>query len=308
MANIKKDEFMRWLDTKISTRGMLLSKTTIERYIYYYLPYKELLSSTPTTEVTQLVEKIITEQPNVLLYSALKLYCVYRDASEPKRPAKVTKQSLRDVIKLEKKVLTMSQVKFLIKTLDKYKWDDPTTYQAYCMVPFMYDTACRVDEMHKTRWSDVEFITDPSRRKRGEYSEIRLNGKGGKNRTVFCDYLATKIMYEIRHGLNGHGKCHPEFVFRFKRLDGAYYENPHIQIHHVIKFICGQILGRDDMHPHFFRHTRLTHMADDNVALIHIMAYAGHTTPLITMKYIHISKSFAQKAFVHARSRQHRIM
>lgn len=131
----------------------------------------------------------------------------------------------------------------------------------------LYDTAARVSELLELRLSDCIIRSDSVQ------CEIR-RGKGRKQRTVF---MRKKTFDEMR--LLYAGKTY------LAERDGK-----PLSRHTVATMIkrAGARIGRPDIHPHTFRHTKASHLLTAGMSLPAVSAYCGHSDPSITAKfYLH---------------------
>jgi integrase len=169
---------------------------------------------------------------------------------------------------------------------------------------FLYETAGRINEILNVRFCDLDYKKDSVSKgyiiNLKEFTPDTI--KGGKRRGVNITQETMDLLmaYMQRNGIKPESR---QNVFSFitnlvKIKEGINAKKNLITIsNRIVKKVCKAILGRDDVTNHWFRHTCLTHMAMDNVPLLGIQNYAGHTDPKTTLIYIQAADVLARQGF-----------
>jgi len=267
-------EFKEYLEHhKKETSGDKLMPSTIETYIY-------LLNSVGVNDKINLskASEIIENTNNPMIYSTIRQFlkfCGYEDNQINRLNFK--REILRSALKskkfLQSKVLTRKEVKDLILSSEKL--------QDKLIFSLLYDTACRVSELINIRVKDINF----------KERSIEVLGKGGKKRSVFFNASTEELL--TKHIQN---KKKEDKLIIIRDNSGKPYQNQQHAIWRLCKRKGKKILHRN-LHPHMFRHTRLTHMADEGADILDIAAYAGHEDIKTSQIYVEISSYRRKRAF-----------
>jgi integrase len=285
--------FIKWLKQKHKTNGDKLVESTIERYTEWISKYiDELDRMKPDGSMIVYMNQEVFATRSSVLASAFKNYLLYRKA--PKR-------LLLDIEKTEKRANAFTSIRFLqdkvlSRTELKRVMNQLDDLQLRAAFSFLYDTACRRAEMLNTRWGDIQFkhsITDAADIHDGLYASVTITGKGSKKREVYLGRTTVDLLREMR----GNDKKNPvDKVFVITKKNGEAYKRQHHAFYDRVVRVSERILGRH-IHPHCFRHTKLTHLADSGADLLSISAYAGHASTAVTQIYLHISSYRGRQAF-----------
>jgi integrase len=304
----KTDGFTEFLKTRKKKDGDKLMDSTTERYSDFIYRYEKVLFVRETlSSIEKLLaffNKEIADVKSTVIYASFKTFLEYlgfdRDREgmlfsllwhPKKRP-----HAASSIKFLQRKVLSRQELAhFFID--EKNEWQK-TAYS------FSYDTACRRSELFKVEWRDIIFYSEePNKWKdkldKGVYAELQLKGKGGKMRRVHlhkmtCDLLSSMQNDDKKIIDEKNGKVR---VFRLYQTSGKLYKRPEHEFYKRMVASSDAIIGRL-VHPHCFRHTKLTHMADNGSDVLGIMAYAGHADISTSMIYIHVSSYKGTRTFM----------
>lgn len=304
----KTDGFIEFLKTRKKKDGDKLIDSTIERYSDFIYRYEKVIFVRETlSSIEKLMEffnKEIEDVKSTVIYASFKTFLEYltfdRDREgmlfsllwhPKKRP-----HAASSVKFLQRKVLSRQELAHFFLD-EKNEWQK-TAYS------FSYDTACRRSELFKVEWRDIIFYSEePNKWKdkleKGVYAELQLKGKGGKMRKVHlhkmtCDLLTNMRIDDVDAIVEKKGKVK---VFRLYTQNGKLYKRPEHEFYKRMVASSDAIIGRL-VHPHCFRHTKLTHMADNGSDVLGIMAYAGHADISTSMIYIHVSSYKGTRTFM----------
>lgn len=192
-----------------------------------------------------------------------------------KRPDKVTRE-------IKSKVLSVPEVNRLMKESDE---------ETRLILSFLYDTACRRKELLDIHYGDISFRDTNTAKK--IWADVHIvAGKGGKSRIVYLKKDTTMLLRKLRPQMNPKQK-----VFVFYKPDGKTpYVNQAHQLYLAVKDAGEKILNRH-VHPHCWRHTRLTHLANQGADVLGISRYAGHKDIKTSQIYIDYSTYISEKTF-----------
>ena len=186
---------------------------------------------------------------------------------------------------IQKKVLSREELKIL--------YDSSTEEQKF-MYSFFYDTACRRSELLKVRHKDIVLMDKEKNKKdieNGIYAQVLLHGKGQKNREVYLTKTTVDLYNKVHLDRKKDDK-----VFVFYKENGQKYKSQSQTLYYKVTSFTKSVLGRR-YHPHCFRHTRLTHLADSGADILGIKGYAGHEDVSTSQIYIEISSFIGKRVF-----------
>ena len=107
-----------------------------------------------------------------------------------------------------------------------------------------------------------------------------LEGKGGKQRTVYINDLAKKHLLNYLEDRNVDG----DYLFYNKKKDPL---NPG-GVRHILKTIEARA-GITNVHPHRFRRTFATNLSNRGMEVQEISKLLGHVNLNTTMEYVYTS-------------------
>ena len=148
------------------------------------------------------------------------------------------------------------------------------------IVEVLLSSGVRVSELCTIRISDINFDT---------LSVIVKEGKGSKQRTVYINELASKHLVEYLTARNVNG----DYLFYNKKKQPL---NPG-GVRHLLKTI-EERAGITNVHPHRFRRTFATGMANRGMDIQEIGKMLGHSNLDTTMTYVHISEEKIRTSYL----------
>ena len=148
------------------------------------------------------------------------------------------------------------------------------------IVEVLLSSGVRVSELCTIRISDINFDT---------LSVIVKEGKGSKQRTVYINELASKHLVEYLTARNVNG----DYLFYNKKKQPL---NPG-GVRHLLKTI-EERAGITNVHPHRFRRTFATGMANRGMDIQEIGKLLGHSNLDTTMTYVHISEEKIRTSYL----------
>jgi len=131
-----------------------------------------------------------------------------------------------------------------------------TSPRISCMIAFIYASACRVSEMINIKLKDIEGENGTKR--------IRIIGKRNKEGNL---YIPSELYDKII-------KVYNPIKYLFETKIGN--KQSRFSIHTYVKQAGKRILGKNNLHPHIFRHIRLSHLQANGFDIAEVSAFARH--------------------------------
>ena len=154
------------------------------------------------------------------------------------------------------------------------------TKKERAIVEFLLSSGVRVSELCSIRVSDINFDT---------LAVIVREGKGSKQRKVYINDLASKHLVEYLTTRNVTG----DYLFYNKKKEQL---NPG-GVRHILKTI-EERAQVTNVHPHRFRRTFATGMANRGMDIQEIGKLLGHSNLDTTMTYVHISEEKIRNSYL----------
>ena len=186
-------------------------------------------------------------------------------------------------------------------------------YLAACPQPLndiavlMLESGLRIGEALHLEWADITLA--PVNGARFGFLRVR-EGKSKNARRIIPLTDRAAAMLRERHEaqeheydkLKGKGKQPPAIMFVFANRDGAPYVGT--SINHLHRDACApKIKGKRraifpaDFVMHSLRHTMLTRLGESGVDAFTIMRIAGHSSIVVSQRYIHPTPEAVERAF-----------
>ena len=154
------------------------------------------------------------------------------------------------------------------------------TKKERAIIEFLLSSGVRVSELCSIRIGDVNFDT---------LSVIVREGKGSKQRTVYINELASKHLVEYLTDRNVSG----DYLFYNKKREKL---NPG-GVRHILKTI-EQRAGISNVHPHRFRRTFATGLANRGMEIQEIGKLLGHANLNTTLTYVYSSEEKIRSSYL----------
>jgi len=278
--------FEQFLKTIRKKNGENLLPVSIERYLYFVEEYQKDLDVISDFQTLVLeMNRIIKTRPSMVIYSAFRMYLLYRGVDKKDVLLKNLETPEKNATAfsskrfLQSKVLSRGELKRL------FNESEPIEQLFFSA---LYDTACRRKELLNIKYGDINFKDNP---KNNIYAEVNILGKGAKSRVVYFGKTTVELIKQLRPNLETEDK-----VFVLYKVNGKPYKEQPQALYHFVKTKVQKVLGRK-ITPHCYRHTKLTHLADNGADVLGIKNYAGHDNISTTMVYIEISTRMGKIAF-----------
>ena len=155
-----------------------------------------------------------------------------------------------------------------------------------CILEILYSTGLRVSELTRIDRRSVN-LTD---------NEIRVLGKGSKERIVFLTVHCRELLLEYLKALDAsgntaRGEAQPLFINRRKeRLSDR-------SVQRIIKRYAKKAGIDPSTHPHTLRHSFATHMLDGGASLTSVQRLLGHSSTRATEVYLHPNLERAREIY-----------
>ncbi len=230
--------------------------------------------------------------------SAIRSFFRYLQREEivPKNPAaNITSP------KLDRRLpsfLTREEVKHIVESpgLPKQpnKMSYPVLLRDISLLELLYASGLRVSEVVSIDLEQMNL----------DYNEIRVKGKGSKERNVLIGEPAARTLRtylkEARPVLAGDKKSRAVFITSYQDEDGI-QSGERLTVRRVQKIIkkYSRDIGKR-VHPHILRHTFATHLLDGGADLKVVQELLGHADLASTQIYTHVSQTRARQIYLAA--------
>lgn len=154
------------------------------------------------------------------------------------------------------------------------------TKKERAIIEFLLASGVRVSELCTIRISDINFDT---------LSVVVREGKGAKQRTAYINDLASKHLIEYLTNRNVTG----DYLFYNKQREQL---NPG-GVRHILKEIEKRA-GVSDVHPHRFRRTFATGLANRGMEIQEIGKLLGHSNLNTTLTYVYTSDEKVRTSYL----------
>lgn len=254
------------------------SAKTIERYRYLILRMmREVRVPTRDLTVYHLRQYLAREKARGIsdrtLEGIRQVFSAYFHWLERERLIETNPTANLGAIKCQKKIkatyteVDLEKLKFSCKTL-----------RDRAIVAFLLSTGCRISEMTQLNRDDVDLI----------HLECIVQGKGGKERTVYLDPVAGML---VRDYLNQRTDTLPALFIG----KGTERISPH-GVRHMLNRLSGEA-HVDHVHPHKFRRTLATNLIRHGMPIQEVAAILGHDKLDTTMQYVVLDQTDMKNSY-----------
>lgn len=163
-----------------------------------------------------------------------------------------------------------------------------SSFRDYILLKFIYFTGIRRSEIISLKEIDFEQ-TAP-----GELTEVRIRGKGNKQRFIF---ISGEFMVEIQNYIQLKTAEFQEgdLEYLFVTDKGAkMYPN---FVYRTVKKILSLISTNEKKNPHVLRHSFATHLLQNGANLMSIKELLGHDSLQSTQVYTHVNIKDLKKIY-----------
>jgi integrase/recombinase XerC len=187
--------------------------------------------------------------------------------------------------------LSPEEIAALIRAVDAAP-ESPLKRRNWAIVEVLFSSGIRVGELTAMNQEDINW----------EHGELRIQGKGGRDRLAFVSRDALRALETYRGvwmQLSGQSPM-PELPFFLN------YNGERLNVRSVRRLLLelGQVAGLSKpMHPHVFRHSFATHLLNNGVDLRLVQELLGHVSIRSTQIYTHVSTERLKRAYMQAHPR-----
>lgn len=139
------------------------------------------------------------------------------------------------------------------------------------LISFLLCTGCRISELTQLDIVDVNF----------EQKEVKILGKGNKERIVYLDDLCVK---QLKDYLGARKDTSPA-LFVGKGTNRISSNGVRANLHRI-----ASDAGVNNVHPHRFRRTLATNLINRGMSIQEVATILGHENINTTMTYIYLDK------------------
>lgn len=256
------------------------------------------LTDISQTCVLQFLEWTETERHNAvptrnLRLAVLKSFFSYVLSISPEFSGQCTDIINIPAKKVEKKpplYLTESETKLLLNAPDRNSREG---IRHMAILTLLYDSACRVQELIDLNVADVTI---------GRCCKVFVKGKGSKYREIPIFGETGKI---LKCYINAYGLKSDDALFtnrsgeRLTRVGVSYIMNKYK------KLLLEQYVDNFDLSlsPHRMRHSKATHLVNENVNIYNVRDFLGHASVTTTQVYLTSNPEVTRKAIEKASSK-----
>jgi len=188
--------------------------------------------------------------------------------------------------------LTREQVTQLLEAIGK---KDSRSYREQAIVVTLYGTGLRISELLQLRLGDLNF----------DSGQIKVMGKGDKERTVFMSPTVFKVLLKYVHRWRPKATTDYVFIHNNGQLLSRFYFTHRLQAYARKAGISGMKCS-----PHVFRHSFAVEYLRNGADIFTLQRILGHSTLEMTRHYAEISDSdveIKQKTFSPAENLRLRV-
>jgi integrase/recombinase XerD len=256
------------------------------------------LTDISQTCVLQFLEWTETERHNAvstrnLRLAVLKSFFSYVLSISPEFSGQCTDIINISAKKVEKKppiYLTESETKLLLNAPDRNCREG---IRHMAILTLLYDSACRVQELIDLNIADVTI---------GRCCKVFVKGKGSKYREIPIFGETGRI---LKYYINAYGLKSDDALFtnrsgeRLTRAGVSYIMNKYK------KLLREQYADSFDLSlsPHRIRHSKATHLVNENVNIYNVRDFLGHASVTTTQVYLTSNPEVTRKAIEKASSK-----
>jgi len=255
--------------------------------MYFIGSYMEELLDKDGENLINQMNEILEQRNNIVIFSAFKNFAAYRGIPKDS-------ELMRKLTRPEKSASALNSVRFLqSKILSRQELRriyNETDDEIRMIFSFLYDTACRRNELLNIKFGDITFV-NKEKDFSNIYAKINVMGKGQKSRTVYLGKTSYDLLMKLRPEQNKEDR-----VFVFYDSKGEELKKQDDKLYNLVKGTIRKILGRN-MSVHSMRHTCLSHFASNGSDVLGISKYAGHANLQTSLIYIHTSDRVGKITF-----------
>ncbi|MDL2320518.1 tyrosine-type recombinase/integrase [Alistipes sp. OttesenSCG-928-B03] len=190
--------------------------------------------------------------------------------------------------------ITEAKMGEVILDIEKHAGDDFISQRNALIITLFYTTGMRLAELVGIKLDDFS----------ANYSELRVRGKGNKERVVpLIEYTRAKVSAYVDR-IKAENICTGHGVSLF--LDSKGKPVSRTEVYRVVKEELALAGVQGKRSPHILRHTFATHMLNDGADIREIQEMLGHASLAATQVYTHNSIAQLKEIYrgAHPRGRR----
>lgn len=187
-------------------------------------------------------------------------------------------------VKVEKRLPIFLDQNEIIKLLDTPNPSTEIGMRNQAILELLYSTGIRLSELTNLDTRDMDM----------ERREIKVTGKGSKERIVFMGHPASRAIERYLYNARPFLERAPNeamFLNRYgKRLSRRSVEK-------VVSHAAMKAAIRPGVHAHTLRHSFATHLLEGGADLRVVQELLGHSSPVTTQIYTHVTQNQAKRVY-----------
>ncbi|MBO4245319.1 MAG: tyrosine recombinase XerC [Bacilli bacterium] len=186
--------------------------------------------------------------------------------------------------KKEKKLPTYLYEDEIRDILDNLSDSDHLKRRNRLIMELFYSTGMRLSELSNIKLNDING------------DEIKVLGKGSKERIVYLDKVANSLLKEYLK--SDRTLFNPQENYLILNKDGKKLSNRSIE--NIVKEIIREASIKKHVTPHTIRHTFATHLLNNGCDLKVVQELLGHESLSTTQIYTHVSNERIKEVYNNA--------
>ena len=186
--------------------------------------------------------------------------------------------------KKEKKLPTYLYEDEIRDILDNLSDSDHLKRRNRLIMELFYSTGMRLSELSNIKLNDING------------DEIKVLGKGSKERIVYLDKVANSLLKEYLK--SDRALFNPQENYLILNKDGKKLSNRSIE--NIVKEIIREASIKKHVTPHTIRHTFATHLLNNGCDLKVVQELLGHESLSTTQIYTHVSNERIKEVYNNA--------
>jgi len=168
--------------------------------------------------------------------------------------------------------------------------DDPILQRDRLIIELLYETGIRVDELVNIKLTDINFHNN----------EIKINGKGSKQRIVIYNDTCKEALYKFID--NARPRLYKkETYYLFIGRQNGHISSKYVR--DIVNKIKIKAMVDGQITPHVFRHTFATDMLNNGADLVSVKDLLGHESLDTTSVYTHLTDEQIKQVYNMAHPR-----
>lgn len=194
--------------------------------------------------------------------------------------------------KKEKKLPNFLQPNEMMQILDSLKRETPLEKRNRLIIELLYATGIRVSELTNINIKDIDISS----------KEIKITGKGGKDRIVyFGDYAKEYLINYLEEGRPSLSNNKSSNKLLLNKDGGDLSAR---SVEDIVNKAVEEAALKHKISPHVLRHTFATDMLNNGADLKSVQELLGHSSLSTTQIYTHITNERLRSVYLKSFPRQ----